>query len=166
MMRKHPRVYTIGFPVLALALCLSSQPAFAAQQPPGADKFVYWPLLAKPITPAFTPLTFLSSLGCASNLTDPKSPPAEYTYGIRQWAVSTYITGATGATFTFTWALDGSPLPTLTDAGIVPLNNYTHTATITFNANAPNCDPLPRGAYQTQFYIANAFKQSATATIR
>lgn len=170
MARKHPHAHTIASIVLALALtlalCSSPRHAFAAQQGPGEDKIVYLPLVAKPINPAFTPLRFWSSLGCASGLTDPKAAPAEYAYGIRQLAVSTFITGATGATFTFTWTLDGSPLPTLTDAGIVPLNNYTHTAIITYNANAPNCDPLPRGAYQTQFYIANVFKQSATATIR
>jgi hypothetical protein len=166
MARQYSRLYTIAFTVLAISLCLSSQRTFAAQQQPGEDRFVYLPVLFKPINPAFTPLTFLSSLGCASDLTDPKSSPAEYAYGIRQLAVSTYITGATGATFTFTWTLNGAPLPTLTDAGIIPLNNYTHTAIITYNANAPNCDPLPRGTYQTQFYIANILKESATAAVR
>lgn len=166
MAHSHSRAYTVALAALAVALCLSAQRAFAAQQQPSQNTLVYLPWVAKPINPAFTPLAFSSSLGCASDLTDPKPSPAVYDYGIRRLAVSTYITGATSATFTFTWTLNGSPLPTLTDAGIVPLNNYTHTAIITFNANEPNCDPLPRGTYETQFYIANVLRQTATATVR
>jgi hypothetical protein len=166
MVRQSSRAYTLALTVLAISLCLPPHNTFAAQQQPGQNNFAYLPWVAKPINPVFTPLTFSSSLGCATNLADPQPSPATYDYGIRRLAVSTYITGATGATFTFTWTLNGSALPTLTDAGIVPLDNYTHTAIITFNANEPNCDPLPLGTYETQFYIANVLRQTATATVR